>query len=354
MNLTGLRTILTSRGTALVTLLVALAILGAPGRSSAVGSVSTLAPRPMGMGGAFLAVEDEIVSAVWNPAALSPPRCRRGWNVRIHGNILGAPAIVRETGLLTGVHTQPYADLPVGEKVALAVGSAIKGITLRRGQFFAGLVFVEERLDPVGLVESQGLADPEYLLNEHASGLSVGFELDPRVSLGFTQLVFAGRGGSDRRVYGAGRIYGALLRPNDEVTVGFTYFDFSRGFHESRSAIEGFGARTMNAGITYRPVSPLLVSFDLRDMAEKHAATSLEPRVGLELNLWGRGAIRAGAYREDEGETAVLSLGAGAIPMVACFHSDEGFRSDGFVLNYAVLLADGSKPRHLISALLHF
>ena len=44
----------------------------------------------------------------------------------------------------------------------------------------------------------------------------------------------------------------------------------------------------------------------------------------------------------------------GAIPMNGCFHRDEALPSDGFVLNYAVLLSEDSGPRHLISALLHF
>ncbi len=334
--------------------LVLFAVALAPVEVSAVGSVSTVSPRPLAMGGAFMAVEDEVAAMTWNPAALSPPRCRRGWNLRIHGNILGAPAVVRETGLLTGVHTEPFRDLPGGEKVVIAVGSAMKAFTLRRGQLALGVILVEEQLDPTGLVGAQGLADASYLLESHYSGMTIAFRLAPTVSIGLTQMVFARLNSSGERVYGGGRVYGALLRPNELVTVGFAYFDFSRGFQNYRREVEGLGPRTMNAGVTFRPIPPLLLTFDLRDMAEKHSDTSLEPRAGLELNLWGRGAFRAGLYREDGGESTVLSVGAGAIPMVGCFHRGEAYRSDGFVLNYAVLVSQNSKPRHLISALLHF
>ncbi len=308
------------------------------------------------MGGAFLAVEDELAAVAWNPAALSPPRCRRGWNVRVHANILGGPAIVRETGLLTGVHTDPFRDLPGGEKLVFAVGSLVKSVSLRRGQLTIGALMLEEQLDPQGLVESQGLADPAYLLEAHYSGLAVAFELAPTVSIGISQMVYAGVDASGERRYGGGRIYGAILRPNDVVVVGFTYFDVSQNFRDYRRGLEGLAPRTMNAGISFRPVPSVLLSFDLRDMAELHSDTSLEPRVGAEWNLWGRAAVRAGAFREDEddGGSTVLSLGAGAIPMIGCFRRGEALRSDGFVLNYAVLLSEDSGPRHLISALLHF
>jgi len=330
------------------------AVVLAPSVSLAVGSVSTVAPRPLGMGGAFMAVEDEVAAIVWNPAGLSPPRCRRGWNVRLHANILGGPAIIRETGLLTGVHTEAFRDLPGGEKLVIAAGGFVKSVTFRRGQLVMGLLLLEEQLDPRGLIESQGLADPSYLLDAHYSGLTVAFKLAPTVSIGVSQMVFAGVDETGSRRYGTGRIYGALLRPNDIVTVGFTYFDVSQGFQEYRRSIDGLAARTVNAGISLRPVPSVILTFDLRDMAELYTDTSLEPRAGIEWNLWGRAAVRAGAFREDGGESPVLSLGIGAIPMIGCFHRGEALRSDGFVLNYAVLLSEGSGPRHLISALLHF
>ena len=344
------------RGRLLTATLAAFLLFAAltPHVAVAVGSVSTVAARPLGMGGAFVAVEDELAAVAWNPAGLSPPRCRRGWNARVHANILGGPAVIRETGLLTGVHTDPFRDLPGGEKLFVAVGSLVKSVTLRRGQLAIGALMLEEQLDPRGLIESQGLADPAYLLDAHYSGVAVAFKLAPTVSIGISQMVYAGVRESGERRYGSGRIYGAMLRPNDIVTVGFTYFDLSHGFRDYRRGLEGLAPRTMNAGISFRPVRSVLLTFDLRDMAELHSDTSLEPRAGIEWNLWGRAAVRAGAFREDGGGSTVLSLGVGAIPMIGCFHRGEALRSDGFVLNYAVLLSEDTGPRHLISALLHF
>jgi hypothetical protein len=138
------------------------------------------------------------------------------------------------------------------------------------------------------------------------------------------------------------------------VTVGLTYVDMSHDFAHYRLAVEGLGARTMNAGLAYRPSDDLLLTFDLRDMSEKHAETSLEPRLGVEWNLWGRGALRAGAYREDAGETNVLTLGMGSIPVSPCPRSARTPGGDAYVLNYAVLLKEGGSPRHLLSVLMHF
>ncbi|MBD3368152.1 MAG: hypothetical protein GF405_08300 [Candidatus Eisenbacteria bacterium] len=340
------------RRTVLSTALVATLFL-TPVACRGVGSVSTSAARPLGMGGAFMAVEDQIAGALWNPAAFSPPDCITSGGFRAHVNILGGPAVIRETGLLTGVESDQFEELDLPERTLVAVGALLKSASFRRGGFSAGVVLLEEHLDPVALVESQGLADAGDLLSAYYSTAVVSFRLDSRVSIGMALTLFTRDDGGERR-FGTGRSYGALLRPNDEVTVGLTYVDVPAEFGDYRSRIEGIGPRTMNAGIAWRPREPLAITLDLRDLAEKSGETSLEPRAGLEWNLWNRGALRAGAFREDGGDRNVLSIGAGAIPMRPCWRARGAPPGDEYVLNYAVLLADGGRPRHLLSAVLHF
>ena len=325
-----------------------------PALSLAVGSVSTVSPRPLGMGGAFMAVEDQLAAAVWNPAAFTPPQCIAGGGFRAHVNILGGPAIIRETGLLTGVESEEFAALDLPEQALVAIGSVMKSAAFRRGGFSAGVVLLEEHLDPVALIEEQGLADADDLLSAYYSTAVLSFRLDPRVSIGMSVTLFSGDDGLGGRRHGSGRAYGALLRPNDSVTVGLSYLDFPSDFGHYRRTIEGLGPRTMNAGMVWRPRESLTLSFDLRDLAEKHGDTSLEPRAGLEWNLWNRGALRAGGFREEGGERDVLSLGAGAIPMRPCWRAPGAPPGDEYVLNYAVLLSEGGHPRHLLSAVLHF
>jgi hypothetical protein len=308
----------------------------------------------MAMGGAFMAVEDELAAMAWNPAGLNPPGCRARGGLRVHVNILGAPAVARETGLLTGVESDVFAPLPAIEKLSIAVGSITKSFTLRRGGVAAGVLFLEEHLDPVGLAESKGLADASDLLNDYYTTFTFAFRPAPTVAIGASETILSGVDASGERRTGLGRAYGALLRPNEYVTVGLTYLDLPPGFEHYRLAIEGLGSRTMNAGIAWRPVADLLLTFDMRDLAEKHSETALEPRVGLEWDLWGASALRAGAYREDGGETNVLTLGVGAIPAAPCPESGIESSGDVFVLNYAVLLTEDDAPRHLLSTVLHF
>jgi hypothetical protein len=331
-----------------------LAVLTFSVRADGVGSVSTVAPRPLGMGGAFVAVEDRLAAMAWNPAGLLPPACSRGTNLRLHLNILGAPAIARETGLLTGALTEPYASLSVAEQAAVAIGSVIKGATLRRGGLSVGVLLLEEELDPVGLAESRGLADAGDLLDGYYANVVVSFRLDPRVSVGATATILAGGDGEGDRRHDLGRVYGALLKPNDRVTVGLTYFDLPAGFESIRRGIEGLAPRTMNGGIAYRPADNVVVAFDLRDLGEKHHGTSLEPRAGLEWNPWGETAVRVGAFREEGSGDGVLTLGLGAISMPGCRVGGETPGGDTFVLDYATLLSDGAAPRYLLSVLLQF
>jgi len=320
----------------------------------AAGSVSTVSPRPLGMGGAFLAVEDESAAVAWNPAALRPPLCSRSGSFRFHANILGGPAVARETGLLTGVEKSPFRDLPGHEKLLVAVGSVLKSVTFARGGFSAGVLLLEEQLDPATLADSRGLADAGDLLDAYYANIAVAFVLDPRVSIGAAGTVFYGWDASGDRSTGVGRSYGALLRPNERVSVGITYFDLVSGFSDYRRAIEGLAPRTMNAGICFRPHGSLLLALDLRDLAEKHSDTGLEPRLGIEWDPWGRFALRAGTFREGGEGSQVFTFGVGAIPMVGCWEGLERPRSDAFVLNYAVLVREGAGPRHLLSAILHF
>ena len=335
------------------TLALAVALLVAlPSSALSVGSVSTVSTRPMAMGGAFMAVNDQLAAMAWNPAGFVPPSC--GSNLRVHVNILGAPAIVRETGLLSGSETEPFASLPAVEKLSIVLGSVAKAVTYRRGGMAVGALLLEEHLDPSGLSRGSGLADAGDLLSAYYTTFAFAFQPAPSVTIGASEIVLSGWDTPGDRRNGTGRAYGALLRPNDRVSVGLTYLDLPGRFDHYRLGIEGLGSRTMNAGVAYRPVENLLLSFDLRDLSEKHPETSLEPRVGLEWNLWGRGALRAGAYREDAGETDVLTLGVGSIPAPACPRTGQPAGGDSFVLSYTVLLESGGPPRHLLSVLLHF
>ena len=334
---------------------LAVALIAAlPSPAFPVGSVSTVSPRPIAMGGAFMAVDDELAAMAWNPAGFVPPTCGAGSGFRLHLNILGAPAIVRETGLLTGVESEPFASLPPIEKLSIAVGSVVKAATFRSGGMAVGALLLEEHLDPAGLDSSTGLADASDLLSAYYTTFVFAFRLAPSVTIGASETVLSGWDVPGKRKNGTGRAYGALLRPNDKVTVGLTYMDIPKDFEHYRLGVEGLGSRTMNAGVAYRPVDELLLTFDLRDLSEKHPETSLEPRLGLEWDLWGQGAIRAGAYREDSGETNVLTLGMGSIPVSACPRGGPAPGGESYVLNYTVLLRQEGAPRHLLSVLMHF
>lgn len=351
LDMTG-STCTRNNGAPLALAIVLLALVAAP--AFAVGTVSTVSPRPMGMGGAFMAVDDGIAAAAWNPAGIIPPRCRSADGLRVHINVLGAPAIMAETGILAGSESKQFGSLHAIEKLATAVGAVVKSVSFRTGGTAFGALFLEEHLDPGGLARSSAVVDASDLLDGYYTTFAFAFRLAPSASIGASQTILSGLGSDGGRMTDYGRAYGAILRPNDFLTVGLTYVDLPPDFEHFRLAIEGIGARTMNAGVAYRPSPATLMTFDLRDLSETHSETSLEPRLGLEWNVMGQVALRAGAYREDSGETDVLTLGIGALPKSACQGSSPEFSGDTYVINYAVLLTEDGGPRHLLSAVLHF
>jgi hypothetical protein len=306
------------------------------------------------MGGAFMAVEDDPAAMAWNPAGLIRPDCGPRTGFDLHVNILGAPSIAGETGILSGSESEPFEPLPAFEKLTVVLGSVFKSVSLRSGSVAAGVLMLEEHLDPAGLTESRGLADADDLLDGYYTTATFAFQLAPSVSIGISETIFSGWDRAGGRETASGRAYGAILRPNGYVTVGLTYIDLPEGFQHYREEVEGLGARTMNAGVAYRPFPHLLMALDLRDLAERHERTAVEPRAGIEVSLWGRAALRAGAFREDGGRTDVLTVGIGAIPMHTCRERRGSAAADAFVLNYAVLLREEGTPRHLLSGILHF
>lgn len=324
-----------------------------PPAARAAGTVSTVSPRAMGMGGAFLAVEDGLAAVSWNPAGLAVPLCRGGARIRVHANALGAVPILHETGILTGTETERFGGLAAAERAMILVGSIAKGTVLRRGSVCVGVLLLEESLDPETLDRSRVLADAGDLLDGYYSTAAVSFALAPSVSIGAAHTVFAGLELDGERVFGTGRAYGALLRPNERVAVGFVYFDAAPGFEGVRAGLEGFGPRTMNAGIAYRLSPRALVTVDVRDLSEKGADTALEPRAGAEWRVRRSAALRGGLFREREGGPAVLTLGVGALPMTGC-RGAERAAGDACAVDYAVLLSSGRAPAHLLSVFLRF
>jgi hypothetical protein len=306
------------------------------------------------MGGAFMAVEDDPAAMAWNPAGLLRPGCASATKLDAHVNLLGALSIARETGLLSASELEPFASLPPFEKLTVALGSVFKSVSLRSRNLAVGVLMLEEHLDPVGLSESRGLADAGDLLDAYYTTMVIAFRLAPSVSIGMSATVLSDWEAPGDRRTAAGRAYGAVLRPNERITVGLTYLDLPDDFQHYRLAVEGLAPRTMNAGLAYRPLRQILMTFDLRDLAERHESTAVEPRAGVEVSFWGQAALRAGAFREDGGRTDVLSLGLGAIPMNTCRGRSLETAGDAFVLNYAVLLREEGAPRHLLSATLHF
>ncbi|MBN2566054.1 MAG: hypothetical protein JXB46_10130 [Candidatus Eisenbacteria bacterium] len=329
-------------------------LLLSPGTGLTVGSVSTVSPRPMGMGGAFMAVEDDQAAMAWNPAGLIRPDCTAGTKASVHINILGAFSIAGETGLLSGTEAEPFGSLSGFEKLTVVLGSVFKSVSIRSGGAAFGVLMLEEQLDPSGLSRSRGLADASYLLGAYYTTMAFAFQLAPSVSIGLSETILSGWEGPRDRRTGTGHAYGVILRPNELVTVGLTYSDLPEGFRDYRLGVEGLSAGTTNAGLAYRPVPRVLMTLDLRDLTERQANTAVEPRAGMEVNLWGKGALRAGAFRENGGRTDVLTLGFGAIPMNTCLGRSVELAGDAFVVNYALLIREEGGPRHLLSAILHF
>jgi len=315
--------------------------------------VSTLMPRPLAMGGAFNAVDDDLAALLYNPATFSLYRDQRKQRLTFFLNPL-APGVA-----LDNMHTLFKRGSSTWEEAAAAAALLLKGMTLSLGVFEFGALFGEqaprwEQVSPTRVFAIEDYVDNQYNI------LAARLHVAERVSLAGSMSFYYQKTDSARRQWGIGSSYGVQVRPARAVAIGVSYVTLPKKQREYREEIERLVNGAINLGLSVRSNFGTTLAADIRDLGDEKALTGdliREVHVGVEQILLSHVALRAGAFRkrdENAGGHYIFSGGFGLIDANRWWNVKRRFTHANWVLNYGVLaetLAGQRRFLHTVSLL---
>jgi uncharacterized membrane protein len=239
-------------------------------------------------------------------------------------------------------------DLSRGEKGVLIASSAVRSVSFSASSFSVAAVFGEAPIPGSG---SKRLFPSDPYPIGYFTTLAARAALAEAVSLGASGTVYRTRG--ERKLStGEGLTFGMLLNPDPDVSAGILYVVLPSCADDFRMDFEGFSHKSVNGGISWRPLDRLMLSLDLRDMVEVNSETALRPHFGLEGKPFEFTSLRFGYFR-DSNEDDVISFGMGLSLFERCRGIDYYRTLAGVVIDYGAVLARNSAT-HVLTAGLRF
>ncbi len=282
------------------------------------------------MGGAYTSIEDDIVSATYNPATLSLYRFDKDFHLTFYLNPIAPTTIYYE---------RLHRDKPEQQRKDNLFGAAIL--------LMKSLVFTGKFID-VALILNEQIADNIYLSQQKKffyncdlwensyHTLVTRIKLADRVSLGISGGFYI-KEINEGTQQGWGFSYGILLKPSTRMNVGLAFVDYPNNMPEIRMPLERLADQTMNISISYKPTTSATLSLDLRNLTEDDRKGVREAHLGFEQNLFSILAIRGGYFKERFTDTHTFSAGIGLMDSNLIFADDNHFNHSQFMVNYALV-----------------
>jgi len=291
-------------------------------------TLSTIKARPLAMGSAYTAIEDDIVSASYNPATLSLYRFDKDYRLTLYLNLI-AP---------TTLYSERFRDdppnQPTNESVFRTALLFMKSLVFTGKFIDAALIFNEQLLDENFLFNQKRFFQNCDLWENSYYTLVTRIKLADRVSIGASGSFYVKKIAEEVR-QGVGFSYGILLKPSTRMTVGLAFVDFPNDMPEIRVPLERMADQTMNIGVSFKPSSSTTFSVDLRNLTEDDRKGVREAHLGFEQNLFSILAIRGGYFKERFADTHTLAGGIGLIDSNLMFADENHFNHPQFILNYS-------------------
>lgn len=293
-------------------------------------TLSTIKARPIAMGGAYTSIEDDIVSASYNPATLSLYKFDKDYRFTVYLNPIAPATIYYERLQNDPQNQQPKED--VFKTAALLMKSLVF-----TGRFIdVALIFNEQILDNNYLFDQKKFFQDCDLWDNSYHTFVTRIKLADRVSIGASGSFYIKR--IDQEVKrGWGFSYGILMKPSTRLNVGLAFVDYPDDMPEIRLPLERLVDQTMNIGVSYQPTATTTLSFDLRNLTEDSRKGVREAHLGFEQNLFSILAIRGGYFKERFADTHTFSAGIGLIDSNLLFANDNLFNHAQFILNYSFI-----------------
>jgi hypothetical protein len=313
-------------------------------------AVSTLVARPLGMGGAFTAVNDGLAALLYNPASFTLYQDYRARRLTIFLNPVAPIVALQKPDALFG---RAYVTW---EEVAAAAAMLVKGMTLSLGSFEFGALFSEqspqpERFSALRVFDAGGYLDNQYNV------LAARMRVAERVSLGGSLGLYYRSDTERGRRWGVGTSYGVQVQPARGVAVGVSYITFPQMAPGYREEVERIVDGGVNLGISVQSQFGATVAVDFRNLGDEDAVAGelmREAHLGVEQVLLSHVALRAGVFRKrqnDAGNRYVFSAGVGLADANSFWPPKRRFSHPNWILNYGVVAETLDGQRRFYHAL---
>lgn len=293
---------------------------------------NSILSRAPAMGDAFTAVQDNIESGLYNPAALNSESGGVS-SLRFSFNPLGA--------VDAGIHLN---DLSIRKEFTSSDLAAMLGIFMRSFSISPGplqfsFVLSEELPNnpyrPVTQkkVTTQGVLDWNYHM------ASVRLRLAKQVSMGATLFLFNQTLFEDqafKQKMNVGSSYGIFMMPASNFSVGITLFNIPSSAERPMFLQHRIHHQSINFGLCYQPFQKLRLAVDFRNVSEEDAQAKSEVHGGIEVLPFRFLALRSGYYRIAELNRDVFSAGLGISDLRVYKPARERFVLSKILLNYAL------------------
>lgn len=258
-------------------------------------TMSTIKSRPLALGGAFVAMQNEWAALYYNPAGYHVSRTDPDKRFAVALNPLGLIFSFTERG------TYSRGSVPVGW--------IINALGVRRGMVSVGILTGEESLANSERLRRSRFFDGADYQNNRNGAIGLAIEFAPRVRFGVAGDLFVREGGLPKLKFGYR--YGLIVKPRSNLDVGLCYVDFAEENAEDRMTLERLADGTLNIGVAYAPHPRLKLFTDIRNVSGEVKTALLEPHFGLEVQAISCFAFQLGYYRARGGGERSMSFGAG-------------------------------------------
>jgi len=294
-------------GAALPAMLIAALIGGVAARADELVAFSTAKARATALGGAYFSAEDDLFSALWNPASFGDPRYLQRREIGLY-LMPATPAMAVRAYRTRDAAWNRDGRLTESEAILSAL-SVVKGLSLGWRTWMLGFVNVDEPLRPRPTSEPMlsgwnGTTGRSYTV-------ALAFKLAPQVVLG---------GAAKREVRADeaaslghwGGSFGVLLRPSAKVNIGLTYVARPDELIGLAEELERVDSGTINGGVSWYPWTGAAWLVDVRNLDNSEGRFGFaEVHVGMEQTFYHIVSFRGGWYRIREDRTDVYSGGIG-------------------------------------------
>ena len=304
-------------------------------QSEHVFTLSNVRARPLAMGGAYTSVEDDLASPLFNPAAYFVRNREQSWGAIFVSPVSPVVAIARRNELFSG-------EGNLVDDVLMATSLLLKSASLRLTPLRVGVLLGEEGLGRGQMFSTQEITNVEGYRQNHFHMLTVRLQLAEKVSVGASGSWYVSSRPDDpqKRQTGVAMSYGILLKPEERLNVGVSFFNIPDSLPQVRLPLERIIDESVNIGASYRFPTQTLLSVDLRNLGEEQAEALRELHFGIEQTLWSHLAIRGGFFNQ-KGGTNVYSFGVSLLNGTKLWRKDPAIEYENFYLNYAFVLEKG-------------